>query len=516
MKKVKIITIISAVLVCLGLGLFIGFKDTHKINYELDGGVNANNKSLVWENQTVKLKAPTKYGYKFTGWENKYGDVVEKLENVTQDMTLYATWELDPEFYGELPVIDIQTSHGEMPEDKKNYVPATLNMYNCENEDHNLEDKDIGIRLRGNSTRAFDKKPYRIKFKKGTSVFGLPKNKSWVLLADYIDQSAIRNYTAFNLAQNMPNLAFANSTHHVVLTINGEYKGLYLFTEQIDEKYGRTGVGAVDADNDVKISPTDTSFPFLVEMDRNALKEGITGVDNFATSFYPCEIKYPEADERGLSEGEHDVVFDYIKEYVCAVFDTLRTNQPVKVSFSTTPVSFSDLVDVDSFMEFWLVNEVMRNTDSVWGSVYMSKTQNGKLTFGPVWDFDWSLSGMYTGRPYAITEQGLAHCPNLLTNGSLLCQFIQDENNYKLLCDKWTEVKGVLLDVADSLVEYKSTLAPIAIKNIEFWHGNTFLSTCIMSPERQFNIQYDYVVKFLRIRYDYLTELLVEGNYNKF
>ncbi|MBQ8522216.1 MAG: CotH kinase family protein [Clostridia bacterium] len=367
-KKIKIITIIYFAILALAItvGIFVGFTFTHKITYNLYGGTNGDNATIVWSGKTITLKSPTKYGYVFTGWENKYGEKVEVLENIKSDISVHATWELDPEVYGDLPVIEITTKYGTLPDNKEDYVSATLNMFNCTNEEHNLEDKDIGIRLRGNSTRKFDKKPYRIKFNKKTKVLGMKSNKSWVLLADYIDQSSIRNYTAFNLASEMDNLSYGNSAHHIILTINGEYKGLYLLTEQVDEKEGRTGASLDINGDEIDISVNDTAFPFLIEMDRNALSEGIKGVDNFDTCFYPCEIKYPEYDERNIPNGQQDVVYNYIKEYVNAAFTSLKTGNPVNVSFSNTPMTFAELVDVDSFMEFWLVNQLMHNTDSSW------------------------------------------------------------------------------------------------------------------------------------------------------
>ena len=172
MKKLKIGLLLAIVtLTAVGLGVFFGFKYSHTITYNLHGGDKANNKTFVWHNDTLKLNTPTKYGYTFTGWEDKYGEPVEVLENIQSDITVHATWELNPEYYGDLPVIEIETEYGTLPDNKEDYVNATLNMFNCENEDHNLENKEIGIRLRGNSTRKYDKKPYRIKFDKKNFCF---------------------------------------------------------------------------------------------------------------------------------------------------------------------------------------------------------------------------------------------------------------------------------------------------------------------------------------------------------
>ena len=505
MKKVKIFTIITVFALCiLSLGIFLSLRYSYKITYDLNGGDKSNNKSLVWHNDSLKLNTPTKYGYTFTGWEDKYGEPITELKNIKSDITVHATWELNPEYYGELPVIEITTKYNTQPDSKKDYVDAKLNMFNCPDEDHNLEDKDIGIRLRGNSTMRYDKKPYRIKFDKKTSVLGMEKNKSWVLLADYLDQSSIRNYTAFNIAQQMENLPFANEAHHVVLTMNGKYQGLYLLTQQIDENDGRTGV---EEDFDPTI---DTSFPFLVEVDRNAHNEGITGVDNFETPFYPCEIKYPEADERNLAEGQEDVVFNYIRDYINASFEALKNGTAI---FNGKEVTFDEMVDVDSFIEFWLINEVMYNSDSSWGSIYMCKTKDGKMKFGPVWDFDWSMSSIWTDKPFQVTQLSLATQPYLLTNGSMLDYFIKDQSNYNLVCEKWNAIKNNILSVCNKLIEYQSTITPIAKQDAVYWYSNSIYSKYMMPPEVQVETQYDYVVEFLLTRIDYLSSILTQDNY---
>ena len=132
-----------------------------------------------------------------------------------------------------------------------------------------------------------------------------------MLLAEYYDQSYIRNYTAFTLASEFDNLDFVPTSHHVALIINNEFKGLYLLCEQMDEKKGRANV---DEDFDVSV---DKEFPFLVEMDARAYMEGVTGVDNFYVESVDnhVEIKFPEADERDAT-ATNDPVYDYIYEYI--------------------------------------------------------------------------------------------------------------------------------------------------------------------------------------------------------
>jgi hypothetical protein len=243
-------------------------------------------------------------------------------------------------------------------------------------ESYNYKDDGggVGVRLRGNTTMAYDKKPYRIKFEKAKSLFGLTKAKSWVLLADYLDQSNIRNYTAFTLGNDVfTNLDFTAHPNHVILEFNGEYKGIYLLCEQMDEKEGRTNVEI----EDIYSNYLKAEFPFLIEMDEYVKNDtSIATTDKvLLDEYFPIEIKYPETKDRELLNGE-DVFYSYITEYLTAVKRTLKTKQKVNVSFRPDLVGFEDLVDVNSLIDYALLNEFMYNPDSIWKSSYMHKEIN--------------------------------------------------------------------------------------------------------------------------------------------
>ncbi len=415
----------------------------------------------------------------------------------------------------DLPIIEINTENNQLPKTKEDYLNCSFSISNCENENYNFsvsmkdsvdEENSVGIRLRGNSTKLLKKQPFRIKFDKKQSLLGLKKNKSWVLLADYLDPSYIKNYTAFTLANEFDELDFSPTPNHVALIINGEFKGLYLLCEQIDENSGRVDVkkDILSADEYALLSEKDkedainideaTEFPFLVEMDRNAHLEGITGVDNFKVKdFYPVEIKYPESDERGRTKTS-DKVYDYINEYINAVFTTLKTGESVSVSFRSSPVSFTDLVDVDSLVDYYLVNEIMHNSDNAWGSIYLHKEEDDKLKFGPVWDFDWSMSKVFDGGD-SISEIECASELTLLKKSKIYQKAFKNEQIYQELQQRFNEKKQAILSVAKSLSQYKNKIEKIAKIDAKMWHG------------KQSGLEFDYVRLFLFDRYEYLDSV---------
>ncbi len=397
----------------------------------------------------------------------------------------------------QIPIVEINTENNQLPKTKEEYLNCSFSITNCANPDHNFSvdmkesygDSDsVGIRLRGNSTKLLKKQPFRIKFDKKKSVLGLEKNKSWVLLADHLDISYIKNFTAFNLAKGFDNLDFTPTPNHVALIINNQFKGLYLLCEQIDEKEGRANV---EADFDASI---DNDFPFLIEMDRNAHLEGVTGVDNFyVDDFYPVEIKYPESSERGKTATE-DRVYDYINEYVNAVFESLKTGEKVNTSFASQPVGFTDLVDIDSLVDYYLVNEIMHSQDNAWGSIYLHKEKGGKLKFGPVWDFDWSMSNTFDGG-YDVSDIESAKNLTLMKTSPIYSKFFSNEQNYGLLQTRFNQIKEQIINVAHYLGEYKLSIEKIALLDSQMWHGRTG------------ELNYDYVRLYLLDRYDYMQDV---------
>lgn len=403
-----------------------------------------------------------------------------------------------------IPIVEINTKNNQHPANKKDYINASFAISNCSNPEYNFavemaddygDDGSVGIRLRGNSTKLARKKPYRVKFNEKRSLMGLKKNKSWVLLADYYDQSYIRNYAAFVIASKFDNLDFTPTPNHVALILNGNFMGLYLLCEQVDENSGRANV---KEDFDIN---SDTEFPFLIEMDEKAWKEGITGVDNFfVEQFPPVEIKYPEADERGATE-ENDPVFDYIYEYVNAAFAALRTNSKVNVSFRDEPVAFEDLVDMCSAADYYLVNEIMHNTDSKIKSIYMHKTKNGKLKFGPVWDFDYSMA----------TEWEVPYRKSYIENSKQLCianyspiftKLLTNKTFEKMVVERFNLLNNQIHVVYSNLFNYKVNIDNVAVIDARMWHGKT--------GEFQYDMQYDYVRLFLNERLAYLETIFAQ------
>lgn len=413
----------------------------------------------------------------------------EKFEGAPAATQIELTRELDkrtvkvvytPQF-SNLPVVWVETLGSAAITGKEDYTSCGVSILNTD-EKYRLDDVPAGIRGRGNTSWGFDKKPYRIKFDKKQGLFGLEKNKSWVLLAMYQDFSGIKDYAAFSLARSIDGRsAFVPNGVHVELYFNGRYGGLYLLTDQVQESSGRVGVEADITEEDIEV-------PFLVELDEYAPDEGKENVDWFrvynkdskVTSYY--SIKYPEKDER-----MNGAQFDYIKNYVTKV-NALCHDKNV------TRAEFEEYVDLNAFIDFYLVQEIMGQIEINWKSVYMSKKVGGKLIMGPVWDFDWSAGGAMADGGNASPEVGLYSKSNWF-------YFMLKVDWFKQAClSRLEELKPGFLAALDGLAAYKEHLTAAAERNEQLWHFNGRLP--------HFDEYYDTVLGYIQKRIQLLPNFI--------
>jgi hypothetical protein len=277
-----------------------------------------------------------------------------------------------------LPVIHVNTGGAPIP-DKEHYVPCTLTIADPADpgNDRAITLASDGIRLRGNTTMGYAKKPYRLKFDKKVSLFGLGAAKSWVLLANYLDPTLLTATVAFELgnrfaARRQGTRPFVNSARHVELFVNGDHAGSYLLTEQVQVNEHRVNI---DEDDDYLLeldSYYDEENKFMI-----TLLPGGTAL--------PVNIQSPE-DDAGAA------ALPAIRASVQALVDRLSNNG----RFDRPDDAYRELVDIASAVDFIMINEITGNGELQHPkSTYIYKTAGGRWNFGPLWDFDWAFG--YTG-----------------------------------------------------------------------------------------------------------------------
>ena len=235
------------------------------------------------------------------------------------------------------------------------------------------------IRGRGNSSFLwYDKKPYRLKLNEKHKMLGLAKAKSWVLLANYRDVTDLMNTFVFEMGQWM-GLPYTNHTRYVELFVNGDYRGLYQFTEQVQQNKNRV---AVSKERGILISLDVDDGP----------DESPSATDNFWSQVYhmPVCVKYPD----------DEYFSDHTVDSVRTVFAELE--QAIK---SKDYAQVEQLLDIPSFIKYLQIQEFIYNVElSAPRSIFMHKDGDGKWVMGPLWDFDagydFDWGNMYSGHTF--------------------------------------------------------------------------------------------------------------------
>ena len=338
-----------------------------------------------------------------------------------------------------LPVVYVDTEGGKGVNSKTEYVPASLYIRG-EGGYPSLQAVSCSIRGRGNTTWTWPKKPYLIKLDEKASILGMPKHKRWVLLANFMDRSLMRNLVSMKVS-SMTRLAWTPRCVPVELVLNGKHKGSYLLIEQ------------VRVDNDrIDISEKDG---YLLELDFH-YDNTFQWIDYHGSCWQrgdgiPFAVKHPDPDE--LTPAQKT----YIKQYVSEVAGVLYGNQ-----FKDPDKGYAQYLDVDSFIDYWIVFEVMCNHElSNPGSVFFHKDKDGKLTAGPCWDFDWGVLSFYTSNG----ETGLV-------NGGAIWykRLFQDPSFKSRLKSRFQELLPQLETIPDYMDECEKLLEKSAQLNFAMWN----------------------------------------------
>ena len=285
-----------------------------------------------------------------------------------------------------LPVIHIDTYGQDIP-DKINYVPCGFVLSDPSDSDNDLsleltEGGGGGIRLRGNTTMIFPKKPYRIKFDKKTSLFGLGKAKSWVLLANYWDFTLLTNTVAFEVGKafsrtshpgtgSPKGLDFVNTTNHVEVFLNGDYRGNYVITEQVQVNEHRVNI--------------DEEKDYFVELDVH-FDEDV----KFVAKYFglTVNVKSPEY-APGILPEDNPLRQDF-ETMAGMIYELYEGKIPTG--------DYKDLADIYSYIDMMMVNDIVANPEYQYpASNFTYKVQGDKWRFGPLWDFDNSFG--FDGTP---------------------------------------------------------------------------------------------------------------------
>ncbi len=503
-------------------------------------------------------------------------------------------------YYSLFPIlyIDSNTSYGSVGWD---YVNVNFKLMGSSYTDEQLYDGTAEIKLRGNSTSGLAKRPFKVKLESKTDLLGMGSNKHWVLLADAIDLSLLRNKLLQSLAGDF-GLDYMES-EYVVLMYNGEYQGIYELSEHV--RIGKTRVDIFDwedlAEDGAKaIAKALRSDGTITEAQYDAVKDAledelssdyawVTSSSHSFTSAYLKKLgktstfdmtKYLDFNSEvpkvtggvllemdfwyeiqnwaepniktayalpiytntpDSTEVKFNTLVSYIDKYVQAMEYSLHSTDFVfknsdihyrvedqgwydgskRVGVTYTKNNFTsneydgwhytDFLDIDSAINNMLICEISLNWDSMKNSFFMYKDIDGKMIFGPTWDFDWAWGnsmGQDTNAPetWQTTNEWFANEQYYQTvQWNRL--FIRDPYFIVKLYERYHEIRDAYFApmVNKTVKEMSLANSAAAMANYNRW-GTAFSATAGQTYDKQVS----HIQTFLNKRLTWLDKQFVD------
>lgn len=336
-----------------------------------------------------------------------------------------------------LPIVVINTPNSDPIKSKEEWMAgATMTIINP---DMSIDYQgSLSIKGRGNSTWwIYDKKPYTLKLDKKAEILEMPKDKRWDLLANAPDPTNLRNALGFYLASQTNTLGWTPKGKHVELILNGTHCGLYYLCEHIKISENRVNIKEMKSTD---IEGDDITGGYLMEFDTQ-----YDEANKFKTSLLGIPVMFKEPDEDVLVEPQ----FEYMQNYINNIEAALLAN-PIDMSYK-------NMIDIESFAEYFLLKEVCFNTEtSLPRSVYMYKDRNDVLKIGPVWDFDLD--------PFYLKWKSFNN-----RHGIWFEYLFKDPEFKQLVINKWEVLKPKFLTVFDYISNYRNQIKLSADRDNLMW-----------------------------------------------
>lgn len=291
-----------------------------------------------------------------------------------------------------LPIVMINTALGKIIPDEPKIMAkmkvsfdstASFNMVSPTNYHFH---GDIGIELRGSSSKYnYPKKSYGFETRTNngdnldTALLGMPKENDWILYAPYGDKTLIRNVLTYRISNDLG--MYAPRTQFVELTLNDNLLGTYVLMEKIKRDKKRVNVSKLRPD---EISGNDLTGGYIIKIDKKEGKfdgwhseYGSAEKESYRTFFQYVYPKYDEIVDQQKT---------YIQNFMKGFEESLRLE-----NFEDPITGYRKYIDMESFIQYFIMNELTKNMDGYRLSTFMYKDRDdkgGKLHMGPVWDYN--------------------------------------------------------------------------------------------------------------------------------
>ncbi len=365
-------------------------------------------------------------------------------------------------FSSNLPIVVVNTNFNSIPDEPK--IDGTMGIIYQHNGDTNyITDPfnefygQIRIERRGSSSNNFPAKSYGLEtngpnqLNYNVSIFDWPVDNDWILYAPYTDKAMIRNVLTYQWGRDMGH--YAPRTKLCELILNNEYMGVYVFMERIKVNPGRVTIDKLAFEDTLNNQLTGG---YILKVDKTTAG----GIIAWPSPYPPAS---PGSGTIGIQL--HDPDFDtihplqlaYIQSYFTAFEDALAG-----IDYTDPVLGYQPFININSFIDFFLANELTKNVDGYRISSFLYKERNsegGKLVAGPLWDFNIALGN--ANYCQGNSTSGWASNFNSICGGGLLVPFwwnrlISDSTFANLTHCRWLELRqgplsdSVIMNAIDS------------------------------------------------------------------
>ncbi|MFN8207964.1 MAG: CotH kinase family protein [Bacteroidales bacterium] len=374
-----------------------------------------------------------------------------------------------------LPLIEVQTNGNYIQPDNKITVglkiidngPGNLNW---SGNPANVYEGKAGIEIRGSSSSGFDKKNYGLELRQadGTdsavSLLGMPAESDWILHGPYSDKVLVRNHLAYTLFTRLGN--YAPRTRFAEMKINDQYQGVYVLLEKIKRDKNRVNIAKLEPTEN---SGLDLTGGYIFKIDRSSDGSNNDGWYSQYTGssgqlvFYV--FHYPKWEDITPEQTA------YIKSQVDSFEMVLKSTyykDPVK--------GYRNYIDVRSFIDYFLLVELSKNTDGFRLSTFLHKDRDDRdprIHMGPVWDYDIAFGNanygdadITTGWKYSYPDGGWGGNPFWWS------RFLSDPWYTGQLKCRWLEMRETVLSdesIQGIMDSAAMLMGPAIDRNFEQW-----------------------------------------------
>jgi len=383
--------------------------------------------------------------------------------------------------------------------DRWEWRPSTVSLRGGANTpaEHTFEGIRIEARGRGNTSwNNSNKRPLRIRFDTARTMFGSDyRALNWTLIANALEHSMVRNYSAYLLGELLDGLDFSPARHFVHLYMDGEYRGVYMLSDQMNINDGRM---LLTAGNVPDLSEYFLEWCFRASDENEPYAYFVIGSMSFFRSNgrvegVPFGIRFPGGSILRRNLGHRE----FAKNFIMRVDDTLARGDFYEIA---------QVIDVPSFIDFYLVQELFKNQDVGVSSLFFQIRRVGarhKLFAGPLWDFDRSIGSSDWG---STSPQGA-----WAATQNQFFRHLMNTNQFRgKVAARWSEIRNdevqtMIREIRDLTTAYRACFE----RNFRRWPNKNTHGIPMELRRLPFPGQVDFLIDWLEQRKAWMDGFLL-------